>query len=197
MNINTKEQLHSMYYNKKMTLCEIGKICGISHTAIAKRMEKYGLKRRNRSDTTYTYYNKTECFHVDGNEKRLLKNIGLMLYWCEGVNDVRYRDTVAFTNTSVDMLKIWIKFLRKICNLKANKIKARIYVHKNQDGEALKKYWSKKLGISLDNFENVSYTNKNSTRANYKGTVKIKVHNVKLFDTIQAMILELTSGLLE
>ncbi len=188
-----KNKLYKMYYNKKMTLKEIGKIYNISHDAVAKKMDKCGLKRRNRSEATYTSCNKTECFRITSNDDELLKNVGLMLYWCEGTNYVpRYRNngTLAFTNTNIDMLKIWIKFLKDICNLNKEKIRARIYVHKNQNGQELKRYWSKILRIPLSNFENISYTNKNSTKPGYKGTVKIKVHNIRLFGIIKKMISE-------
>jgi len=191
-----KNKLHEMYFDNKMTLKEIGKIYRVSHSAIAKRMDKFGLKRRDRSEATYAFYNKSEHFCIGKSGSQLLKNIGLMLYWCEGTNCERKNKndgTLAFTNTNPDMLKIWIKFLRDICGLDLEKIRVRIYLHKNQDGARLKKYWSKHLRIPLDNFENISYTDKISTKPGYKGTVKIKVHNIKLFAIIKDMIKDITA----
>ena len=157
-------------------------------------MDKYDLKRRNRSEVTYNYYNKEECFNIktDLNEElELLKNTALMLYWCEGTGDSRIGKrnvTLAFTNTDVGMLCIWLKFLLEICRLRQKKIKARLYLHKNQGGDNLKKYWSQALKISLCQFENVSYTKKLSTRDDYKGTVKIRVHNLKLYLLVKEWI---------
>ena len=188
------DQLRRMYYDEKKTLKEIGSFYNVSASTVVKRMDKCGLKRRGRSEVAYLHYNKTECFNINVNGKELLKNIGLALYWYERTNYKRNNKkngTLAFTNSNLNMLKIWLKFLRDICNLKEEKIRARIYVHKNQNGPKLKRYWSRKLGVPLGNFENVSYTKKNSLRPTYKGTVKIKVHNIKLFDIIKDMISEM------
>ena len=76
---------------------------------------------------------------------------------------------------------VWIK----------GKIKVRIYLHKNQNGNKLREYWSKKLSIPLAQCENVSYTKKESTQENYKGTVKIKVHNLKLYLLVRVWIEDL------
>lgn len=187
----TKTKLYRLYFDKKMTMGQIGKIYNISHSAVAKQMDKLGLKRRSKSEATYASYNKKECFHMEADGNRLLANLGPILYWCEGTsrnNGAQRSKTLAFTNTNVNMLKIWLKYLHDICNLDRKKIKARLYIHKNQNAQELKNYWSKTLKIPASNFENVSYTKKISTRPEYKGTVKIKVHNVKLIDLIKAKI---------
>ncbi len=95
------------------------------------------------------------------------------------------------------MLRVWVKFLFEICGLRCDKIKARLYLHKNQDGVKLKKYWSEILGIPVSQFENISYTKKISTKEDYKGTVKIKVHNLKLYLLVKAWIEDLRKQLLE
>lgn len=199
MNNISKSKLRKMYFNKRMTLDEIGKVYNISHTTLARKMDAYGLKRRNRSEAAYVFYNETECFRINRHSNKLLKNIGPILYWCEGTNynnKGKRNGTLAFTNTNIDMLKIWIKFLRNICNLNEEKIRVRVYVHKNQNGQRLKRYWSKTLEIPIRNFENVSFTNKDSTKPEYKGTIKIKVHNIKLLDTIRGIIAETVGKIL-
>jgi len=186
-----KNKLRSMYIDKKMTLKEIGDIYNISPQAVAKRMDKYNIKRRSRSESAYTYYNKTECFQINLRGQKDLVTTGLVLYWCEGTHSSgkgKKNGTLAFTNTDILMLRIWLKFLYKIYNLERNKIRIRLYIHQNQNGQVLKKYWSKQLGIPFGNFENISYTNKIATKPNYKGTVKIKVHNIKLYDLIEKEI---------
>ncbi len=166
-------------------------------------MDKYGLKRRNRSEATYNHFNKEECFNVKDNldsKMKLLKNIALTLYWCEGTGDrkgYKKNTTLAFTNKDAKMLRIWIKFLLEICSLRCDKIKVRLYLHKNQDGVKLKKYWSEILSIPALQFENISYTQKISTKEDYKGTVKIKVHNLKLYLLVKDWIEDLKKKLSE
>ena len=159
-------------------------------------MNKFGLKRRTPSEAVYNYFNKEECFKVQKplRNTELLKNVALTLYWCEGTGDrkdAKRNTTLAFTNTDKAMLKIWIKFLLEICGLDQKKIRVRLYLHKNQIGDSLKKYWSKELSVPLGQFENVSYTKKDSTQEHYKGTVKIKVHNSKLYILVKTWIEDL------
>lgn len=197
----SKSYLEKSYFEEKMSLDEIAATIRRSPTNIAYWMSKYGLARRNSSEATYNYFNKEECFKIANlsPNEGLLKKIALVLYWCEGTNK-RYREkkpsTLAFTNTDIDMLKIWLKFLHVVCSLRSNKIKVRLHLHKNQDGEKLKKYWSCALNIPLNQFENISYTKKNSTYEGYKGTVKIKVHNIKLYQLVQEWIGELKEQVL-
>ena len=171
--------------------------------SVAKLMDRYGLKRRSASEVTYNYYNKIECFDIKTclkKESELLKNTALMLYWCEGTGDSRRgkkNTTLSFTNTDVDMLRIWLKFLLEICGLQEKKIKVRLYLHKNQDGNKLREYWSSILEIPLSCFENISYTKKLSTREDYKGTVKIRVHNLKLYLLVKQWIEDLKKKILK
>lgn len=199
----TREFLEGRYYKNKKTLQQIASELDVHIFLIAKLMDKYGLKRRDHSEATYNRFNKEECFNIKNNlnsKMRLLKNIGLMLYWCEGTGDRKggkKNTTLAFTNKDVNMLRVWIKFLLEICGLRCDKIKARLYLHKNQDGFKLKKYWSETLGIPDLQFENISYTQKISTKEDYKGTVKIKVHNLKLYTLVKFWTEELKRELLE
>ncbi|UCB57323.1 MAG: hypothetical protein JSV30_01700 [Candidatus Omnitrophota bacterium] len=200
--ILNKDYLKKRYFREKMTLKQIATEVGVSVNRIAYLMSKNGLKRRNASEATYNYFNKEECFKIKrlSANGELLKNVALILYWCEGTNKrfgKKATTTLAFTNTDIGMLKIWLKFLNLVCNLRANKIKARLYLHKNQKGEKLKRYWSSTLRIPLTQFENISYTKKDSTQNEYKGTVKIKVHNVKLYQLVQDWIAELRDRILE
>ncbi|MCX5667721.1 MAG: hypothetical protein NTY34_05380 [Candidatus Omnitrophica bacterium] len=188
-----KKLLKDLYFKKKNSLNQIGSRFHIHPFSVWKLMDKFELKRRNSSEAVYNYFNKKECFKVRENLQslKLLKNTGLVLYWCEGTgdrSDAKKNTTLAFTNTDITMLNIWIKFLLEVCGLDKKKIKVRIYLHKNQNGNRLREYWSKKLSIPLSQFENVSYTRKESTQQDYKGTVKIKVHNLKLYLLVKAWI---------
>ncbi len=199
----TKESLEERYYKRKNTLQQIALEFGTHIFSVARLMDKYGLKRRNCSEATYNRFNKEECFYIKDNlngKMKLLKEIALTLYWCEGTGDRKgdkKNTTLAFTNKDANMLRVWIRFLFEVCGLRRDKIKIRIYLHKNQNGIKLKKYWSEILNIPASQFENISYTKKISTKEDYKGTVKIKVHNLKLYTLVKAWIEELKRELLE
>lgn len=198
-----KESLEEMYYKRRNTLQQIASEFDTHIFSVARLMDKYGLKRRNRSEATYNHFNKEECFNIKDNlnsKMKLLKETALTLYWCEGTGDRKgdkKNTTLAFTNKDADMLRIWIRFLFEICGLRRNKIKIRVYLHKNQDGVKLKKYWSEVLSIPISQFESISYTKKFSTKEDYKGTVKIKVHNLKLYLLVRNWIDDLKKELSE
>lgn len=199
----TKKLLEDLYYKRKKSLNQIGFKFGIHPFSVAQLMDKLGIKRRNSSEANYNYFNKKECFKIReplNHALELLKNIALVLYWCEGTGDRKGRKrntTLAFTNTDANMLHVWLRFLLEICSLNKEKIRIRLYLHKNQNGNELKKYWSKELKIPLSQFENVSYTKKISMREDYKGTIKIKVHNLKLYLLIKEWIADLKKKILE
>ncbi|MDO8602510.1 MAG: hypothetical protein Q7O04_01515 [Candidatus Omnitrophota bacterium] len=199
----TRKSLEEMYYKRKNTLQQIATEFDTHIFSVARLMDQYGLKRRNSSEATYNRFNKEECFNIKGNlngKEKLLKETALTLYWCEGTGDRKgdkKNTTLAFTNKDINMLRIWIKFLFEICGLKRDKIKIRLYLHKNQNGIKLIKYWSEILDIPVSQFENISYTNKISTKEDYNGTVKIKVHNLKLYLLVKNWIEDLRKQLLE
>ncbi|PJC48147.1 MAG: hypothetical protein CO035_05055 [Candidatus Omnitrophica bacterium CG_4_9_14_0_2_um_filter_42_8] len=199
----SRESLEEMYYKRKNTLQQIATEFDTCIFSVARLMDQYGLKRRNSSEATYNRFNKEECFDIKGNlnsKEKLLKKTALTLYWCEGTGDRRgdkKNTTLAFTNKDANMLRIWLKFLFEICGLRRDKVRIRIYLHNNQDGIRLKKYWSEILDIPPFQFENISYTDKISTKEDYNGTVKIKVHNLKLYLIVKNWIGDLKKQLLE
>ena len=188
-----KKLLKDLYFKNKNSLKQIGVRFHMHPFSVWKLMDKYKLKRRNSSEAVYNFFNKKECFKVQETLQGmgLLRNAALILYWCEGTGDragAKKNTTLAFTNTDAMMLMVWIKFLLVVCGLDKKKIRVRIYLHKNQDGNKLREYWSKKLNIPVAQFESVSYTKKESTQEDYKGTVKIKVHNLKLHLLVKTWI---------
>lgn len=47
-----KERISQLYHDSKMSLQEVGKELGISHTAVLYKMKKYGIPRRSSRDAT-------------------------------------------------------------------------------------------------------------------------------------------------
>jgi hypothetical protein len=74
----------------------------------------------------------------------------LMLYWGEG--DKVTPHVVKLTNTDVEMVKLFSFFLREICAVPLNKIRAQVLVYPDLNEEECKKYWSSGAGISSESF---------------------------------------------
>jgi hypothetical protein len=70
---------------------------------------------------------------------------GVVIYWGEG--DKNPKNPVRVSNTDPHMLKIFVKFLRAICALSEDKVKAHLVLYPDLDEPTCKKYWSSLIGI--------------------------------------------------
>ena len=77
--------------------------------------------------------------------------MGAMLYWAEGHKEKEYRpgSGAQFTNSDPQMIKLFLIWLDKICEVKANEITFSIYIHENSKNntESVKKYWADITGF--------------------------------------------------
>ncbi|MHB1163284.1 MAG: hypothetical protein ACYCZZ_02040 [Minisyncoccota bacterium] len=75
---------------------------------------------------------------------------GLMLYWGEG--DKATKAKVRLTNTDPELIRLFVFFLRKVCNIPEEKICAQILTYPDIDDEANRRYWSEISGITPEKF---------------------------------------------
>ncbi len=111
--------------------------------------------------------------------------VGTALYWAEGtkqkVHDPSKR--VIFSNSDPLMIRLYLKWLKKILNIDTDDILFEIYIHETHQKtvEKLSEYWSKRTGFPVGKFGKV-YFKKNkvhSIRKNrgleYSGVLRISV----------------------
>lgn len=120
---------------------------------------------------------------------------GCMLYWAEGAKD---KNTCAFSNSDVNMVRLFLTFLYQCYCVKPTKI--RIYINCYTDNgltvDDIQKYWSKELNIPMDQFgkTTVDLLPKSSKRVAknklFNGTVRIVVHSTQLVQNILGAIQE-------
>jgi len=79
-----------------------------------------------------------------------IKLIGAMLYWGEGSKSRGVG--VNISNSDPKLIKFMIYWLKEICKVPPEKIKARLNIHADQNDNKIKKYWSNITGIPLDSF---------------------------------------------
>lgn len=165
---------------------------GLSKTQEQKFTEKKrlamlrGAEARRSQRITATERIKSEAIkEVKLLSKRELWLIGISLYWAEGSKEKESHPGlgVNFTNSDPFMIKIFLKWLTEICEIKKENVCFEIYIHeyKKPEIEKVIKYWCEVTGFSKEYFKNVYYkTNKiNSARKNqgslYYGLVRVKV----------------------
>lgn len=75
---------------------------------------------------------------------------GLMLYFGEG--DKVTKNAVRLSNTDPELIKLYVFFLIKVCNVPENKIKGNILLYPDLSEEECLKYWSFVSGVPAENF---------------------------------------------
>lgn len=132
---------------------------------------------------------------------RDLRFIGASLYWGEGTK-ARKRPNgwmiyaVEFTNVDVDMINIFLLFLREIIGAEERRIKAQIFLYPDQDPEDEMSYWIGATKIPRERFQKVIHVKQNSGkyRPSPHGIMKIRYFHKKHFLEIQGIISEIKGG---
>jgi hypothetical protein len=116
-------------------------------------------------------------------DRKELLLIGIALYWCEGHKERDRGSPVEFSNSDPYLIKLFIKWLRDICEVSKEDIIFRIFIHKNSR-DRLKKvqhYWSDITGFSVEHFSKISWkkhnikTKRKNVGENYFGVLRVIV----------------------
>lgn len=111
--------------------------------------------------------------------------IGIALYWAEGNQKTK---RFQFTNSNPDMIKIMMRWLKDICNVKSSEIKYRLFIHDVYSNEKCEEFWSDIVGEPLSSFLKTIYKpNSHITKKNpnYKGCLKVDVKGSDLYWKVQ------------
>lgn len=133
--------------------------------------------------------------------KRLAKKelllIGATLYWAEGAKEKQKATGIKFSNSDPQMIKLFIRWLVKICKIPKNNIYFEVYLHDSSANRELevRKYWRKVTGFSDKYFRKTRWKkNKINTKRtnignNYFGLLNVNVkRSVNLNRRIQGWI---------
>lgn len=149
----TIKDINDLYYKKGYSAKETGKCLNRSVSNIYKFMRKYGLPRRTATQTNSIIYNRKETSYCLKNnltiKEQKLKVAGIMLYWGEGSKN---NSMVDLANSDPDMIKVFLRFLRDICGVDEDRLRAQLYCYSNQNLEFIKSFWQRVTKIPGDKF---------------------------------------------
>lgn len=192
LQINRIKQL----YSEGRSAAEIGGDLGVSWRKVIYIMDKYGIKRRSRSEAIYCKHNPDgDPFKIKQKlsvEQKCLKALALGLYWGEGS---KYNPiSIRLVNSDPSLLRTFIRFLKEICGVNSVKIKVWLTVHSDVVIKEAERYWSEQLDIPLTQFSKTVVINHRG-KGSYKnkifyGTATVCVHNMKLRQIIQKWLEE-------
>jgi len=157
------------------------------------KSKKYFQERSN------WYKNLRQSYQNEGRkkarEKRPLHLSGCMLYWAEGNKS---QNRMSFSNSDVDMMKLFVDFLRKEMGLTNDKILFSVNVHltNNLSINDIYDYWLKHLGLENSCLRKATISNIPISSASKKknkliyGVGRIQVYDVKVVQHIYGAIQE-------
>jgi hypothetical protein len=107
--------------------------------------------------------------------------IGIALYWAEGTKERDKSQRVQFCNSDPEMIRVFLKWIKKCCNIPKSDIIFDIYLHENakKRQNEVKKYWSKVTDFPLNKFQRIIWkknkksTNRKNIGTNYYGLLRI------------------------
>ena len=189
-NYNKIKSLYVGGYSAK----EIADQYKISIDAVFYFLRKHNIPRRSPSECNFVKFKKKKpSFKLKSklNEKnKILKTAGIMLYWGEG-SQWQGEKIVDFANSNPDMIIIFLKFLRKICGINENKLRAYLYCYDDQSPKEILRYWSKITKISKKQFTR-PYVRKDYKKSKVgkmkNGLIHIRYYDKKLLDLIRVWI---------
>lgn len=139
--------------------------------------------------------------------KRELFLIGTALYWAEGYKrpitkngKIRTSHPVSLTNSDPSLVKIFLKFLRMVCEVPEDKISADVRIYEHQNEGYLLDFWSKTTQLPYNKFKKFYYGISKSSQGirPYNilpyGTIQIRVNSTDLYHKIMGWIEGLASS---
>ena len=134
-------------------------------------------KPLSRSTLIYNFYNPNgDPFKYDPEKDKTLEIVGLVLWATEGD-----KTQLSLSNGGPTLIKKYLEFLRKICRLKEEKIKAVIHCHDTLSYKQCLKYWSQVTNIPYNRFTKPHIKkDRGGTRKYPFGILRIAASNVRL-----------------
>lgn len=121
--------------------------------------------------------------------------VGAALYWGEGVNRELSKGypLASFTNSDPKMVKVFMRYLREVLQVKDEKITAGVVIYPNLDAQKVRRFWSRITNLDEDKFwisVAVSKVSKKRKPLYYlpNGTVHIRINSRQVFYRIQGHI---------
>ena len=176
---------------------DISLLVGCSENKIVYWMKKYNIPRRTWSEATYVKSN------PDGDPYKikqlitvkdyLLYGLAMGIFWGEGTKRTPY--SVRITNTDKNMIVVFRRFLRQVCQVKESKISYSIVCFNDSSPQDARNYWAKALEISPEKFGKITQIAKQG-KGSYKrkslyGVCTMQISNYKLKSWIDEQLAEI------
>lgn len=167
-----------------------------------RRKSLVGLLKRNKQQTAQALQRKqktikTAMQEIGAMSQRDIFILGVSLYWAEGYKRPMRRNgreltchSMSLTNSDPKLVICFLRFLKEICKVPEEKIKASIRIYEHHNEEELLRFWLETTGIKREKFEKTYYDVSKSSQGKKPfntlpyGTIQIRVNSTELFHRI-------------
>lgn len=121
--------------------------------------------------------------------------IGCTLFWTEGAKN---RNGLLFSNTNVEMMKLWMRFLRECLHVQNADISINIQCHGDKT-EKIESYWLQELKLPRTSLRKTSVVKNHPRSKNYRknkhpfGVCRVVVNSTELAQKIFGAIMAIGS----
>lgn len=165
----TKKQKEKLLQNQKDALVQARKKAVVWHNAQKNRR----LEEAERSA-------KKTLESIDMTNRAFLDLALAFLYLGEGS---KKNVETSIGSSDANILNFFLAGLKKIYHIDKRKVRCELYLRADQNPDKIKRYWSKELGIPLDNFRQVNIDKRTrgiATYSYYKGVCNLRCGNVAI-----------------
>ena len=190
------KQIIGLYVSEKLSEVQVAARLAIAPKDVRRVLNAHEIARRTRSEAIrYLYITKfnKKPFALRKNlnkKQQMLKVSGVMLYWGEGS---KRGNTVALANSDPSMVSVFMGFLRDICGIDNDRIRATIHYYGDHDPKELLSYWSRTTGIpAVQFYKPFLHANTKGTykKKSQNGTISVQYSDKKLLQLINSWIKE-------
>lgn len=145
----------SLYTKQKLSGVEIADLMGLPVRQVYRALDRQGIRRREvHESNALRFLRKPPSFTVRSRRSgadKFLWLAGVILYWAEG-SHLATANAVDFANSNPAMVEIFLKFLRRICGVREERLRMYLYCYANQNVAELIRFWSLLTAIPTAQF---------------------------------------------
>lgn len=211
--MKTKEKLEAckLRIEKRLSLCEIAGILGVSKSSVSLWVRDLPLSQqeiKKRKMVGWTIAGKTRAkkarairiqYQLNGRdmaEKHKNNPLfmgGCMMHWAEGA---KTRNCANICNTDSYFLRLWMRFMTQFFKVEQTdfRIHIKCYLNNNKTQREIEEYWIQQLNISKSCFTKTTIIKKHPMSSGVKknrhpyGTVSLKVNSTQIVQQIWGAI---------
>src|SRR3990167_7276711 len=140
-------------YQKGRSGLEVARSLHLSLSQVYDTLRRENIKRRESADQNRLRFERSPLSfkfreRLSSKDQELLV-AGLMLYYGEGA---KTNTTVDFANSDIFAVRLFLKFLRKICGVDEKRLRFYLYCFSDQNPRRLIDTWSKQLKVKRSQF---------------------------------------------